>query len=294
MLEHIRTFETVVRTGSFSAAGRELHKAQSAVSYGIQQLEAQLGVELFDRSGHRAELTSAGSALLLEARKLLEAANRLEELASRIGEGFEPRLQLVIDGIVPQEPIMRALKVLADEHNSTQIQVKVEFLGGVQYRFEREDADIMIVKDFEGGPAFVATTLPDIESVLVCAPEHALAGQRGVTSSTLHDHVELSVHDSSDAPDAHDPTSFGGSRVFFLSDFGAKRQALQLGLGFGWMPVYLAEEALRARRLVEVDFVGGSRYSFVPRLVVRSSRVLGRTAQRFVELVTTAVEHSWT
>jgi len=285
----MRTFETVVRTGSFSAAAKELHKAQSAVSYGVQQLEVQLGVELFDRSGHRAELTDSGRALLVEGRRLLEAASRVEELASRIGEGYEPTLKLVVDGIVPQEPIMRALKALADEQNPTQIQVKVEFLGGVQYRFEREDADIMIVKNFEGGPQYVATPLPAIESVLACAPNHLLAGTSGVSLTMLHDHVELSVHDSSDATPAHDPTSFGGSRIFYLSDFGAKQQALRLGLGFGWIPMYLAESDLASGLLVEVDFAGGSRYSFVPRLVRRSTRVGGRTAQRFVELVTASL-----
>lgn len=294
MLEHIRTFETVVRTGSFSAAARELHKAQSAISYGIQQLEAQLGVELFDRSGHRASLTDAGSALLVEGRRLIEAANRVEELASRIGEGFEPKLQIVVDGIVAQEPIMRVLKTLADEQNPTQIQVKVEFLGGVQYRFERDDADIMIVKNFDGGPSYVVHPLPAIESVLVCAPGHPLASAQDTSLTSLHEHVELSVHDSSDSTDAHDPTSFGGSRIFYLSDFVAKRQALRLGLGFGWMPTYLADEDLEAGRLVEVDFAGGSRYSFVPRLVLRATRVPGRTAQRFVQLVTTTLETSWT
>jgi DNA-binding transcriptional LysR family regulator len=294
VLEHIRTFEAVVRTGSFSAAGRELHKAQSAVSYGVQQLEERLGLELFDRSGHRAVLTNAGRALLAEGEKLIEAASRIEELASRIGDGYEPRLQLVIDGIVPQEPIMRALKTLADEHNPTQIQVKVEFLGGVQYRFEREDADIMIVKNFDAGTGYHETTLPFIESVLVCSPDHPLARASAAQVGLLHDYVELSVHDSSGATPAHDPTAFGGSRIFYLSDFGAKRQALRLGLGFGWMPTYLADEDLAAGRLVEVDFEGGSRYSFLPRLVSRATRARGRTAERFAELVLKAVEKSWT
>lgn len=282
----MKTFESVVRTGSFSAAARELHKAQSAVSYGVQQLEAELGVELFDRSGHRAELTAAGQALLVEGRRLLEAAHRVEKLASRFGEGFEPRLQLVIDGIVPQAPIMKALKTLADEEYPTQIQMKVEFLGGVQFRFERDDADIMIVKNYEARAGYLETPLPEIESVLVCSSDHPLAELPEVGLTELHDHVELSVHDSSDATKSHDPTSFGGPRIFYLSDFGAKHQALRMGLGFGWMPYYLAERDLHFGGLREVRFSGGSRYSFVPRLILRSSRALGRTAQRFVELVT--------
>lgn len=293
MLDHVKAFEAVVRTGSFSAAARDLNKAQSAISYGVAQLESQLGVVLFDRSGHRARLTEAGEAVLEQGRRLLEAATRVEELATRIGDGYEPRLKIVLDGIVPQRPIMRVLKTLADEQHSTQIQVKVEFLGGVQYRFEQEGADIMIVKNFDGGPTYTTTPLPTIESVLVCSPTHPLAGIRDVTLTALHEHVELSVHDSSEVGAAHDPTSFGGWRIFYLSDFYSKRQALRLGLGFGWMPVMMAADDLETGALVEVDFVSGSRYAFVPRLVLRANRPLGRTAQRFVELVTTSLATSW-
>ena len=293
MLDHFRSFEAVVRTGSFSAAAKELHKAQSAVSYSIQQLEAHLDVELFDRSGHRAVLTDAGRAILDEGKKLLEAAHRVEQLARRFGEGFEPNLQIVVDGILPQEPIMRALKAISDEGNPTQIQLKVEFLGGVQYRFERDDADIMIVKDYQNRNSYSALALPEIESVLVASSGHALASERGVTLPELQDHVELSVHDSSDAEVGDDPTMFGGSRVFYLSDFDAKLSALRQGLGFGWMPTFLVEDALDGGELVEVDFDGGSRYSFVPRLVYRTTRAQGRTAQRFVELLMSSVEDSW-
>lgn len=293
MLEHFRTFEAVVRTGSFSAAAEELHKAQSAVSYGVQQLEQQLGIELFDRAGHRAVLTDAGRAILVEGSRLLDAALRVEELASRLQDGWEARLAIVVDGIVPQAPLMRALKSLADEGNPTQIQVKVEFLGGVEYRFEKDDADLMIVKDFDNRPSYVATPLPQIESVLVTAPDHPLAGLDTASLADLHEHVELSIHDSSDAPAGSDPTMFGGSRVFYLSDFGAKREALRMGLGFGWMPHYLVREDLRAGELAEVGFVGGSRYSFVPRLVYRTTRAPGRTAQRFIDLFTESLETSW-
>lgn len=284
MLDQITTLESIVRTGSFSAAARELKKTQSAVSYAVQQLEARLGVEVFDRSGHRAVLTPTGEAILAEGRKLLESASRIEELAGRIGEGWEPRLQIVIDGILPQKPIMAALKSLADEGSPTQIQVKVEFLGGVQYRFERDEADIMLVKDYIERVGLVSEALDPVESVLACAPDHPLAGRRGVTLDQLQEHVELSIHDSSDAETGPDPTAFGGPRVFYLSDFSAKRQALEMGLGFGWMPTYLAESLL-GQTLAEVDFEGGSRYSFAPRLVHPVARVQGRTARRFIELL---------
>src|ERR1700752_1261454 len=54
--------------GSFSAAGRRLGRAQSVVSQTLANMEAQLGVRLFDRSGRIPALTETGRALLPDAR----------------------------------------------------------------------------------------------------------------------------------------------------------------------------------------------------------------------------------
>jgi DNA-binding transcriptional LysR family regulator len=153
----------------------------------------------------------------------------------------------------------------------------------VQYRFERDDADLMLVKDYEPRPQLLSETLPEILCVLCVAAAHPLAGKLSVTLDQLHEHVELTVQDSSDQGD--DRHMFGGERVFYLSDFSAKKRALAMGVGFGWMPTYLVESELRAGELREVQYSGGSRYRFNPMLVHRADRPLGRTGQHLVSLL---------
>ena len=60
-LDQLRTFIAAVDEGSFSAASRKLLRAQSVVSETISNLEDQIGVRLFDRSGRYPKLTAAGS-----------------------------------------------------------------------------------------------------------------------------------------------------------------------------------------------------------------------------------------
>ena len=67
-LDQLRTFIAAADEGSFSAAGRRLRRAQSVVSQTLANLEGQLGVKLFDRSGHLPVLTEQGRALLADAR----------------------------------------------------------------------------------------------------------------------------------------------------------------------------------------------------------------------------------
>ena len=67
-LDQLRTFIAAVDEGSFSAAGRKLRRAQSVVSQTLANLEAQLGVKLFDRSARYPRLTEEGRSLLADAR----------------------------------------------------------------------------------------------------------------------------------------------------------------------------------------------------------------------------------
>src|ERR1700681_4325601 len=55
-LDQIRVFLSVVDEGSFPKAAKSLQRAQSAVTYAIRKLEAEIGVPLFDRSAYRSVL----------------------------------------------------------------------------------------------------------------------------------------------------------------------------------------------------------------------------------------------
>jgi len=71
-LDQLRTFIAAVDEGSFSAAGRKLRRAQSVVSQTLANLEAQLGVRLFDRSARYPRLTEQGRSLLADARAVAD------------------------------------------------------------------------------------------------------------------------------------------------------------------------------------------------------------------------------
>jgi DNA-binding transcriptional LysR family regulator len=73
--------------------------------------------------------------------------------------------------------------------------------------------------------------------------------------------------------------------VFFLSDFFTKKQAVMMGLGFGWMPMYLIRDELSRGVLCEVPYEGGSRYAFAPMLVHPRDKPLGRAGAMLLALL---------
>jgi DNA-binding transcriptional LysR family regulator len=59
-LEALTVIDAIDRCGSYAAAAEELHKVPSALSHVVQKVEADLGVTVFNRTGHRARLTDTG------------------------------------------------------------------------------------------------------------------------------------------------------------------------------------------------------------------------------------------
>lgn len=285
-IESFHVFNTVVEEGSFARAAEKLNRAQSAISYQIKKLEQQLGTELFDRSQYRAELTSAGQAILSEGRRLLVQVKHIGYLAERYGKGWEPSLEVVIDGALPMDPVMKALKIMTERDIPTRIQLKVEFLSGVQQRFIRDEADLMLVKDYVASPGLVSVALPDVVNILVAAKSHKLSAMKDIGRRKLQEYVELTVNDSSSSSSEYrDAHQFGGDKVFYLSGFVYKKHALLMGLGFGWMPEFLIKDELKQQQLTHLDYRGGAEYSFTPRLVSTDFRPLGKAGELFKSLV---------
>lgn len=289
-LDQLRVLDTIDRLGSFTSAARELGRATSAVSYAVAGLEASLGLTLFDRTGHRAELTAEGRRVLDAGRRVLETAGELETLARTLRGEWEPRLAIVVDGLLPMGPILSALTRFSREGLPTHVQLRVEHLGGVRERFREIRADFMIVLDFTGDERLIARPLAPVEMRLVVRPDHPLhegaVGKKGksVDRAALARHVEVVVEESRrDAPPTAGRLALGSPHVVRLSDFQSKRLALLAGVGFGWMPLHLVKDDLARKRLVPLGFTEGDEHVFVPHLAWRRVVPLGRAAQRFLE-----------
>src|SRR5258708_26594910 len=90
----LRAFSILARTGSFTAAARELHLTQSAVSHAIRSLEEDVGCRLLDRTGKKATLTQSGEQLLQRTDRILSEMELAREELKRLGKWGASRLRL--------------------------------------------------------------------------------------------------------------------------------------------------------------------------------------------------------
>ena len=285
-LDQLLVLEAVVNTGSFAGAARALHRVPSAISYAISTLEGALGVEVFDRSGRRATLTPEGRRVLGAAAALLESARRLDALGLALAGGHEPSLLVVVDGALPQRPVMRALRAFGTLGLPTRVQLVVEHQDGVVECFLRERADIVLALDLENAGAVLAEPLPPLRMVLVARADHPLVGGGPVDRAALHGHAELLVRASTaGAREAPRDPWFGGPQALSLSDFHSKRLALREGLGFGWMPAHLVEEDLQEGIFAIIPLDEGHEWTYRPALASRVSSPLGPAGERLRALL---------
>ena len=252
-LDQLRLFLAVVDHGSFGGAARSMGRAVSAVSYGIAQIEAQLGVTLFEREGsRRPELTEAGMGLLVEARAVADAADALMAKARSLHAGLESALSLVVDVMAPGEATAKVLRDFRVMFPTTALRLQVEALGAVAACLIEGEADLAI-----GGP--VVVELPELERqvigavelVPVAAPGHPLAGPQ-VPPGESRRHLQLVLTDRSRLSQGRE-FSVLSPQTWRLADLGAKHELLRQGIGWGNMPQHMVRIDLASGALVLLD-----------------------------------------
>lgn len=125
-LRHARYFVAVAEALNFTRAAQRLHVAQSALSAQIRDLEHDLGVELFARTNRRVQLSSAGRAVLPEARRLLEQAAGMRDVARAAARGETGELRL---GLIPPAATARiaaGLRAFARAHPGVRLRLVFE------------------------------------------------------------------------------------------------------------------------------------------------------------------------
>jgi DNA-binding transcriptional LysR family regulator len=267
-LDQLQVFLSVVEQGSFSAAARGLSRGQSAVTYTIQKLEAQIGEELFDRSAYRPVLSDAGRALLPYARRIAEDVGAFDLQARSIASGLEAELTLAVDSMFPMPILLLALKAFQDRYPSVQPRLYVENLGRtVQLVLDSVCAVGLALSSIVDTSALLSAALTEVDLVMVAAPSHPLARIKGPLSlQLLRDQVQLVLTDRSGLTGKRD---FGvyATRVWRVGDLGAKHVMLKAGIGFGSMPMHMIAEDLKAgtlARLVLPDSGGASPMPVLP------------------------------
>ena len=292
--DNVLVFLAVLDHGSFSAAARALSRVPSAVSMAIAHLEAELQLNLFDRTGREPQPTASARALEPQARLLASQLQQLNGQALALTQGLEQRLSIAIAPELLASRWTAALAALAQAHPLLEVEVLAApqedalallHTGRAQLAlvFERPSLDGREGFQEVGSDTLIAVMAPD-HPVLEAA-RRAAAGREGRPAASLSEEdlktTRQIVVASRDLGQT-DARFVYARHIWRTDNHLAALGLIEAGLGWGWQPRSLPR--IEAGRLVEMPF---SNLSNGLRLWVdvvwSKQRPMGLGAQLFVQ-----------
>ncbi|MEZ0054274.1 DNA-binding transcriptional LysR family regulator [Mycobacterium sp. MAA66] len=187
-LRQLEYFTAVAAELNFSRAAERIHVVQSALSAAVAKLEKELGVELFDRTKRQIALTAAGEAFLDHAREVIHASRR----AQASMDDFRGQLT----GSVTVGTLMSwgalnlpvALEDFHRRHRLVTVHLRQSLTGSTGHLAAIADGqmDLALVSiPVSPSPRIALTELTREPMVLLCAPDHRLAGRNRVQIADL-------------------------------------------------------------------------------------------------------------
>lgn len=294
--EALSMVDAIARTGSFAAAARELGKVPSALTYSVRQLEESLDVLLFDRSSRQAQFTAAGTELLLEGRRLLQATSAVANRVQRVASGWETQLAISVDDIVSMPIVFELVQAFCDVREPgagsgshagppTRLRLQSDVLTGTWEALVTGQVDLAIgvaARQADAGGVELRP-LGELRFVFCVAPHHPLATlAEPLTDAQLVHHRAVAVADTAQRLTPTTLNLLPGQDVLTVPSMRTKLEALLRGLGCGFVPEPLARPQIEAGRLVAKhtargDSVGPIHYAW--RCDERGMPALGRALQ---------------
>lgn len=180
-LEQMRQLDAIERSGTLSAAARELHLSQPALSRSVQRLEAELGYPLFLREGRHIELNEAGRVAVDWARQIL----RDERLMREAVDAAARRAWTLHVGTVAPAPLWLLTSIMLERFPRETLTTETCSAEEVERGVTSGALDVGIVAEAPASPLLRSCVLMREQLSVVLPPNHPLAARTSVTMADL-------------------------------------------------------------------------------------------------------------
>ncbi len=287
-LDSLQIFSDLVDTGSFSRTAEKNFVSQSAVSQRLKALEADYGQTLIDRGQGRGKVspTVAGDALYAGAKALLQSAAALDAEMRQLSDEVAGTVRVATVYSVGLHALPPRLKPFLAAHPRVNVHLEYKQTDQVYDDVVNGAVDVGIVACPSGKRGLEVVPFAEEEMVLVCAPEHPLAGAE-VSLRQLDGLAFIGFAD--DIPTRRlvdERLKAAGARVKVVSTFDnieTIKNLVEIGSGVSILPADTVRQEQRAGTLAAVPFTAADAFTRPTGLLLKKTKARRAAVQAFVE-----------
>lgn len=182
--EQLKYFSTVAKYNNFSLASESLCLSQSSLSKHIKSLENEIGIELFDRSTRKVQLTSAGQEFLLFTKEVMDCYEKLNSKIKKFKENERGCIKIGTIPVMSQYGITSLIASFNKKYPQTEIQIIEEKGEEILKLLDETKIDMAFIRtislqknDYKIHP------LKDDEIVIAVSKFHPLAAKMKISLS---------------------------------------------------------------------------------------------------------------
>lgn len=168
-LKQLEAFYWAATLGTFAIAAERLHVTQSTLSKRIAELEAGVGQSLFDRSGQRAVITTAGGALLPQARQMLDLEHTIRQSLSMSHESVGP-CRVGISELSATTWFPAFVRRLRVEHPQLELKPQVGLGKSLERLVERGELDCAVVTGSVTSAVVASRDVAEVDFAWMASP----------------------------------------------------------------------------------------------------------------------------
>jgi DNA-binding transcriptional LysR family regulator len=258
-LRQVKVFETVARHLSYSRAAQELRMSQPGVSTHVKQLEAHVGLALFEQVGRRIYLTSAGQEMLRCSSAIMENLREADAAFVALKGIRGGRLKVAVisagDYFFPG-----LLAEFCRRHEGVTVQLSVNNREEILRELAENTTDLTILLRPPDGHDMAAEPFAPQPHVIVVAPGHPLAGRQRVPLQALADEAFIVRERGSDTRLAMEEL-LAEARLKFRITMEIRstetiKQAVIAGMGISFLSAHTIGRELELGQLAVLDVEG--------------------------------------
>jgi DNA-binding transcriptional LysR family regulator len=192
-LRHMEAFLAVAEHGNFSTASRNLNVAQPALSQAVKDLEAELGLRLFDRTTRRVELTAAGVEFQGSASKIMEDLKHAVQNVRDIAARKRGRIRIAAPPLLSSVILPHAIAAFHVDFPGITIELIDKGTEEIVASVVAGNADCGLGTFSPGEEGIERTLLMRDNLMLFCPARHPLLERTSVRWSDLHDLPQIAL-----------------------------------------------------------------------------------------------------